>query len=325
MNSPYYFKYKYYKQKYNAKRLGHPDQQAGAGKDKDPDPDPDQDILLRLAICQPLSSNSVAESLDQLEGYAQEASQQKSDLLIFPELYLGGYQLENVSARAILRHGPELTRVSKIAKRTGLVIVVGYAELSDHPEPLYFNSAIVFDPSGQELAHYRKTYLFGEAEKRVFTPGHDVGQCFNVAGIPTSLLICYDLEFPENARKCALNGAKLLLVPTANMRPFDTVNKIVTRCRALENHITVCYCNWGEFTSPEGVQFNGLSILAGPSGNKKVVFKKGEDGLKIGQITAEEVLPESRYEGADNYLEDFQKIFSKTVEPVGLGMGVGLG
>ena len=71
---------------------------------------------------------------------------------------------------------------------------------------------------------------------------------------------------------------KLLIVPTANMEPYRLTNTIITRSRALENHITVCYCNWGEFTTKEGVQLNGHSSITNYLGNPVVNFKTGEHG-----------------------------------------------
>ncbi|CAM5716447.1 Carbon-nitrogen hydrolase OS=Streptomyces alboniger OX=132473 GN=CP975_05405 PE=3 SV=1 [Streptomyces alboniger] len=77
-------------------------------------------------------------------------------------------------------------------------------------------------------------------------------------------MICYDVEFPENVRAHALAGTDLLLVPTAQMHPFQFVAESVVPVRAFENQMYVAYVNRvgqeGEF------EFVGLSTLAGPDG-----------------------------------------------------------
>ena len=62
-------------------------------------------------------------------------------------------------------------------------------------------------------------------------------------GVRTSLVICYDVEFPEAVRAAAVRGAELLLVPTALAEGFDAVPQVLIRARALENHLTVAYAN----------------------------------------------------------------------------------
>ena len=87
------------------------------------------DNTLRVTLCQPIRSpHSVTSAVDNLERYAQQASTYDSDLLLLPELYLGGYLLDHLSGIVISRNGLELRRVSRIAKRFRLVIILGYAE-----------------------------------------------------------------------------------------------------------------------------------------------------------------------------------------------------
>ena len=259
---------------------------------------------MRIAMYQPQTLASVQDAVVAIGGFAQAATVQGCDLLMLPELFLGGYLLQNVAARAIFRTGPELLRVAEAARRHSVAICVGYAERSADASGVLHNSAIVFNSAGEAVAHYRKTHLFG-GEKRVFAPGDRLGDCFVVGGVRASLLICYDLEFPEAARQCALNGAELLLVPTASS---GEPNTIIVRCRALENHVTVCYCNWPEFASAEGIAFNGQSLLAGPSGREIVAFQPGQEGLKVGEVPAAAAAAASGAgtggAGADDYLCD---------------------
>ena len=75
-----------------------------------------------------------------------------------------------------------------------------------------------------------------------------------------------DVEFPEAVRTCALNGAALVLVPTANFHPYSFANDPIIRVRAFESHVHVIYANWSEHVNEDGVHFNGQSVCASPQG-----------------------------------------------------------
>ena len=90
-------------------------------------------------------------------------------------------------------------------------------------------------------------------------------QLFEFEGWKLGLGICYDVEFPEFVRHQALAGADAILVPTANMTPYDTVATRLVPARAEENSIYLAYAN---YCGKEG-QFNycGLSCVCGPDGD----------------------------------------------------------
>jgi predicted amidohydrolase len=96
-------------------------------------------------------------------------------------------------------------------------------------------------------------------------------------GLTIGLMICYDVEFPEPVRAHALAGTDLLLVPTANMHPFQFVAESLVPVRAWENQMYVAYINRigqeGEF------DFFGLSTLAGPDGVARTRAGRGEELL----------------------------------------------
>ena len=257
---------------------------------------------LKLAVGQTIPKLSTSESLQHLAELATEAASHGADALILPELFLGGYLLENVHSRAVKLDGPELEQAAALALETGVTLIFGLAEAELDPSGIetHFNTALALEGgTGQVLMSYRKTRLFGDAEKAAFHSGNQLGQVFAIKGVCCCLLICYDVEFPEAVRTCALAGTELLLVPTANMVPYNTVNTCLVRSRALENHIHVTYCNWSSFTSGEGVQFNGESSVVAPDGTVLAAFAADEDSLRYAQI----VVP-NEVSTEDNYLAD---------------------
>ncbi len=88
-------------------------------------------------------------------------------------------------------------------------------------------------------------------------------------------MICYDVEFPENVRAHALAGTDLLLVPTAQLHPFQFVAESLVPVRAFESQLYIAYVNR---VGPEGdFEFVGLSCLAGPDGTVRARAGRGEE------------------------------------------------
>ncbi|MFF0782215.1 carbon-nitrogen hydrolase family protein [Streptomyces sp. NPDC003720] len=205
---------------------------------------------------------SIAENLKVLDEAAGRAAAAGAALLAAPEMFLTGYAIGDGIARlAEPADGDSADAVAEIAGRHGLAIAYGYPER--HGDAVY-NSAQLISADGARLANYRKTHLFGCFERDHFTPGEQPVVQAELNGLTVGLMICYDVEFPENVRAHALAGTDLLVVPTAQMHPFQFVAESLVPVRAWESQMYVAYVNRvgreGEF------EFVGLSVLAGPDG-----------------------------------------------------------
>ena len=177
---------------------------------------------MRVALYQcPPRPLDVAGNLQRLHQVAMEATD--ADLLVLPEMFLSGYNigLEAVGALAEAQDGPSAQRIAAIAQAAGTAILYGYPERSDDGQ--IYNAVQLIDAQGQRLCNYRKTHLFGDLDHSMFSAGEDDFPLVELDGWKLGFLICYDIEFPENARRLALAGAELILVPTANMIPYDFV------------------------------------------------------------------------------------------------------
>ncbi|MEU8571086.1 carbon-nitrogen hydrolase family protein [Streptomyces pathocidini] len=216
---------------------------------------------------------SVQDSLAALDGAARRAASAGARLLVAPELYLTGYAIgDALPSLAEPADGPGARRVAEIAAEHRLAIAYGYPERAG--DTLH-NSAQLIGADGSRLANYRKTHLFGEFETGSFTPGDTPVVQADLDGVRVGLLICYDVEFPENVRAHALAGTELLLVPTALMRPYEIVPNTVVPARAWESQLYIAYANR---CGPEGdFHFAGLSCLAAPDGTARARAGTGED------------------------------------------------
>ncbi|MEU8530490.1 MULTISPECIES: carbon-nitrogen hydrolase family protein [Streptomyces] len=252
---------------------------------------------LRTALLQSSGvPGDVPANLAALDDAASRAAAAGAGLLIAPELFLTGYAIgEDLARLAEAADGPGSEAVAAVAVRHGLAIVYGYPERAG--EALY-NAAQLIGPDGARLAHYRKTHLFGDFEQKWFTAGDEPVVQAELNGLTLGLMICYDVEFPENVRAHALAGTDLLAVPTAQMHPFEFVAESVIPVRAFENQMYVAYVNR---TGPEGpYDFVGLSALAGPDGTARARAGRGTE-LVVGDVDPE-LLAASR--AANPYLRD---------------------
>ncbi|MGW3028375.1 carbon-nitrogen hydrolase family protein [Streptomyces sp. NPDC001221] len=205
---------------------------------------------------------SVVENLKVLDEAAGRAAAAGARLLIAPEMFLTGYAIDDAIARlAETADGDSADAIADIASGHGLAVAYGYPERDGDT---VFNAAQLISADGTRLANYRKTHLFGGFERDHFIPGDQPVVQAELDGLRIGLMICYDVEFPENVRAHALAGTDLLVVPTAQMHPFQFVAESLVPVRAFENQMYIAYVNRvgqeGEF------EFVGLSTLAGPDG-----------------------------------------------------------
>ena len=253
---------------------------------------------LRVAMLQ--SSGQLRETkanLDLIEETARRAADAGARLLITSEMFLTGYAIgDDVHRLAEPADGPSARRIAAVAAASGVAVAYGYPELG--PSGEVFNSVQLVGPGAELLANYRKSHLFGDFERAYFTPGDEPVVQAELDGTRIGLMICYDVEFPENVRAHALAGTDLLAVPTAQMHPYELVAETVVPVRAFESQLYVAYVNRcgteGEF------EFVGLSCLAGPDGVVRARAGRTEEFLVADADPA--VLRASRT--ANPYLHD---------------------
>ncbi|MEU6284114.1 carbon-nitrogen hydrolase family protein [Streptomyces sp. NPDC047028] len=205
---------------------------------------------------------SIVENLKVLDEAAARAAAGGAALLAAPEMFLTGYAIgDDIARLAEPADGDSADAIAEIAARHGVAVAYGYPERAGDS---VHNAAQLISADGTRLANYRKTHLFGCFEREHFTPGEQLIVQAELNGLTVGLLVCYDVEFPENVRAHALAGTDLLVVPTAQMHPFEFVAESMIPVRAFENQMYVAYVNRvgqeGEF------EFVGLSALAGPDG-----------------------------------------------------------
>jgi len=229
---------------------------------------------IALYQCTPLPLD-INGNLQRLDFQAREAASQGVDLLVCPEMFLTGYNIGAQAAGALAQpcDGFAAAQVAAIAQAHHIAILYGYPERNASDQ--IYNSVQLIDAHGKSLCNYRKTHLYGELDKSMFAVGEDRFPVVELNGWRLGLLICYDVEFPENTRRLALAGAEVILVPTANMAPYDFVCEVTVRARAYENQ---CYVAYANYCGSEGtIQYCGLSSICAPDGSRLAVAGRAEE------------------------------------------------
>ncbi|WP_435258694.1 nitrilase-related carbon-nitrogen hydrolase [Thioclava sp. FR2] len=240
---------------------------------------------MRLALWQGKSpAADLEEATQEVERATAAAAMMGADVVVFPEIWMQGYNQPDLLARLLTRDNPVFDRLEKAACQSGCSIVVGYAE---DAEGRSYNSALCLFPDGRPRMNYRKLQLYGEREKALYQPGDAYVQ-FTIAGRSAAMLICYDIEFAPHVAKLAGLGVEIILVPTANMHPFTHVVRHTVPAMAANHGVTIVYAN---YCGTEGdLSYVGGSLIAGPHG--EILAQAGESGpcLLVAEVPERDAL-----------------------------------
>jgi omega-amidase len=188
----------------------------------------------------------------------QEAREAGVDLVVFPELFLGGYYVDQAMVKRAGQARAALARLQAAVDNLRVSCVVGVPDLRDG---VLFDAVAILRPD-QPPGRYAKTHLF-RSERELFTQGATLWTG-EIAGWQCGVLVCYELAFPEVARALALSGARLLIAPAAFGKARQRIWQTATISRALENG---CYlAAAGHAGSNGATEFAGHSRVVDPSG-----------------------------------------------------------
>ncbi|GFN30713.1 carbon-nitrogen family hydrolase [Paenibacillus xylaniclasticus] len=202
----------------------------------------------------------------------------KPDIIMLPEMWNTGYALEQISELADESGNRTKEKLSAFAREHQVIIVGG--SIAEKREGGVFNTIHAFGRQGEELGQYDKIHLFRLMdEEKHLQPGRETGT-LAIDGTPAGMMICYDIRFPELARKLALGGAKVLFLPAEWPNPRLHHWRTLLQARAIENQMYVIACNrCGQSGS---TVFFGHSMIIDPWG--EVIAESGE---QEGILTAE--------------------------------------
>ncbi|MDO7817214.1 carbon-nitrogen hydrolase family protein [Helicobacter pylori] len=237
--------------------------------------------ILKTAVIQMQSKPyALNENLQLALNLAKEAHDKGANLIVLPELFDSGYFVNDKDADfgldfKAIEHGEEtlksetLRALSGFAKSSDTHIVA--CSIEKNNKKLY-DSAYIIPPKGGIVGKHRKIYLWGD-EKSRFKRGkkYEVFTLdFGDFSAKVGLQICYEIGFGVGANLLALQGAEVLIYPSAFGKARAYNWDLLSKARALENGCFVCACNHsGEETNPklkQTLEFAGDSRIIAPNG-----------------------------------------------------------
>lgn len=257
---------------------------------------------IKIGIIQQHNVADIKNNIERLAENITNLAQRGAQLIILQELHNSLYfcQTEDVNKFELAETipGPSTKFYGELARELGVVIVTSLFE--KRAPGLYHNTAVVIEKDGSIAGKYRKMHIPDDPayyEKFYFTPGdlgfHPIDTSVGRLGV----LVCWDQWYPEAARLMALQGAEILIYPTAiGYETSDTDEEqqrqreawtTVMRGHAVANGLPVIAVNRvGYEPDPSkqtgGIQFWGSSFIAGPQG--ELLFRASdneEEGIII--------------------------------------------
>jgi 5-aminopentanamidase len=245
----------------------------------------------------------------------REAVDAGADVVVLPELITSGYMFESPeeSAAAAITTDHEILREwAAEAAGADIVLIGGFCERGDDGE--VYNSAVALDAGGLR-AVYRKLHLW-DREKLVFTAGAEPPPVIETRVGRISVVICYDLEFPELTRSVALRGAQLLAVPTnwplvprpEGERPPEVV---IAMAAARVNRMAVACAD--RLGTERGQEWTGGASIVGVDG--WVAAETRDPGLLIADLELEPANDKRLTEHADAFADRRPELYSGVASP----------
>ncbi|MEL6369287.1 MAG: N-carbamoylputrescine amidase [Pseudomonadota bacterium] len=176
--------------------------------------------LVTLAATQMAIASNEADTLDRAEALVRDAAEKGAQIILLQELFAGPYFCQDERPEDLMRAKPlndckVAARFADLARELGVVMPISFYEEANMAR---FNSLAMADADGQILGIYRKSHIphgSGYQEKFYFSPGDTGFRVWETAFGKVGAGICWDQWFPEAARAMALQGADVLLYPTA--------------------------------------------------------------------------------------------------------------
>lgn len=232
-------------------------------------------------------------NLDKHLALIEQAGREGVQILCMQEIFTGPYFCAEQTPRwyeavEAIPDGPTTMLLQEVARRHAMVIVAPLYE-EDGPG-IYYNTAAVIDADGTYLGKYRKNHIPhcapGFWEKYYFRPGNLGYPVFETRYAKVGVYICYDRHFPEGARQLGLNGAEIVLNPSATVAGLsEYLWKLEQPAHAVANAYFVGAINRVGTEGPWNIgEFYGQSYFCDPRGQIIAEASRDQDELIVADL-----------------------------------------
>lgn len=244
---------------------------------------------LRIAVLQAAFGEDMAANIAAVERLARDAAKDGAKVILAPELFQGPYFCKREETRWFAsaypyKEHPVVVKLAPLAGELGVVLPLSIFEKAGQN---HFNSLVMIDADGSALGVYRKSHIPdgpGYEEKFYFTPGDTGFKTWTTKFGRIGAGICWDQWFPEAARAMMLQGAEILLYPTAiGAEPANPALDTAARWRramighAVSNVVPVAAAN--RIGDEDGQIFYGSSFICDEGGDLVAELGRAEEGF----------------------------------------------
>lgn len=226
------------------------------------------------AAIQMLACADKAANIEEAARWVGEAAARGARVISLPEVFNWRGDIREGTKFAEPVPGPTAERMAELAREFGVYLLAGSFLEAIPGSSKAYNTSLLFDPAGRQLACYRKIHLFDveltnavSARESETRQAGDSVVAVNTELCPMGLSICYDLRFPELYRALVSQGAQIIFVPSAFTAFTGKAHwEPLLRARAIENQVYIIAPDQcGE--NPQSFATHGQSMIVDPWGN----------------------------------------------------------
>jgi predicted amidohydrolase len=213
----------------------------------------------------------IEKNIEQCQTMLSRCHDLGADFAVLPEMWLTGYAFRNLKDLASAHTADTVALVGELAKTYRMNIAAGsFPELENGK---IYNSAYVFDRTGDVTERYRKIHLFSyTGEERFMAGGGALPNLVESEDGKYGVTVCYDIRFPEIYRPLGVQGAEMIFVPAQLPHPRLHHWRILLQARAIENQAYVIGCN--RVGQVKHLSYFGHSMIIDPWGE---VLAEGDE------------------------------------------------
>lgn len=240
---------------------------------------------MKISVGQFSPAGTVPENLEVVRRLAARAKSEGAGLLLLPEETMFTVRkVEGDLAAAVEREWTSFVQqISFVAAENGIAIVAGGYEASGEERP--YNTLVVVDDTGRIVGTYRKVHLYDafsyRESERIKAGDPGAITTFRIGDLNVGVMTCYDIRFPELARKLAVDGADVLLVAAAWFKGDHKVDhwETLLKARAVENTV------WVAAAGTSSTNTVGHSAILDPMGLPVRHLGEEREGLVTVDVT----------------------------------------
>lgn len=262
------------------------------------------EMRMKVALCQlAIVFEEKVENTRRVLEFVKQAKSAGAELVLFPEMSLTGFSM-NLACTGE-RERESVLRMCAVAKREGIAVGIGWTALAGEQGENHYT---VISAQGEILSDYVKMHPFSYShEDQYFVKGHEPAH-FELADIPFSHFICYDLRFPE-IFQCVSERAHVIIVAADWPGSRREHWKCLLQARAIENQCYILGVNSVGWQN--GVYYTGDSCVILPDGRVAEQLEEKEGlilyDLKDDVINYRDAFPMKRDRRNDLYVELYEK------------------